>query len=264
MKPILKTLVTCALLSSAVCAQAQEEAPKVAKSDIDAETLKKANNPMASTKAFNVHNYIISSMHGVPDASGNQLILRYAQPFGKWLVRASMPFVTSSLPGKSPNTGFGDFNIFGIYSVSKNGNQYGIGPQLIAPTGTQGLGQGKWQAGISAITFLAKSHVLQMGTLLQWQASFAGDETRPDVNLLTPQVFFMWQIGGGVYLRSTGIWSFDLTNGNYNVPIGLGLGKVVKVDKMVFNIFAEPQFSVLADGIGQPKFQTFVGFNTQF
>jgi len=65
-------------------------------------------------------------------------------------------------------------------------------------------------------------------------------------------------------LRSTGIWSFNLENGDYNVPIGLGVGKVVKVNKIVFNIFAEPQFTVLAEGLGQPKFQTFVGFNTQF
>jgi hypothetical protein len=263
MKPFLKLLIGLALLSGSK-AMAQEAPHPPPTGGLSDEELKKANNPMASTKAFNVHNYIISSMHGVPDATGNQLIFRYAQPFGKVLVRASMPLVTSSMPNMAPNTGFGDFNIFGIYSFSKNGNQYGIGPQLIAPTGTHGLGQGKWQAGLSFLTFLAKSKLLQMGTLLQWQASFAGDEARPDVNMLTPQIFFMWQLGGGTYLRSTGIWTFDLTNGNYNVPIGLGVGKVVKVNKVVFNIFAEPQFSVLAEGIGQAKFQTFVGFNTQF
>ena len=54
------------------------------------EELKKANDPMASTKAFNVHNYIVSSLYGMPDASANQLIFRYAQPFGNVLVRASM------------------------------------------------------------------------------------------------------------------------------------------------------------------------------
>ena len=71
-------------------------------------------------------------------------------------------------------------------------------------------------------------------------------------------------MGHGFYLRSTGAWAFDLENGHYNIPLGLGSGKVVKVNKVVFNIFAEPQYSVAAKGMGQTKFQTFVGFNTQF
>ena len=41
----------------------------------------------------------------------------------------------------------------------------------------------------------------------------------------------------------------------------LGLGKVVKVGKVVLNIFAEPQFRAMAEGYGQPKLQTFIGFD---
>lgn len=44
----------------------------------------------------------------------------------------------------------------------------------------------------------------------------------------------------------------------------LGIGKVVKVGTTVFNIFAEPQFTVLREGVGQPEFQFFIGLNTQF
>jgi hypothetical protein len=240
-----------------------QETPKP--SGLSEDELKKANDPMANTKAFNVHNYIVSSLYGMPDASANQLIFRYAQPFGNVLVRASMPIVVSAPANDSPTSGLGDLNIFAIYSKTTSaGNKFGIGPSITAPTGTNDLGAGKWQIGISALAFIAKSHQLQWGSLLQWQTSFAGDDDRPDVNLLIPQVFGIWQIGGGTYLRSTGIWSFNLETGDYNVPIGLGVGKIVKVNKIVFNIFAEPQFTVLAEGIGQPKFQTFVGFNTQF
>ncbi len=232
---------------------------------LDAETLKQANNPLAPKKTFNVHNYVMPSFYGVEDLTMNQLLLRYAQPVGPVFLRATMPFVTEALPASSPTTGFGDFSIFAIYKLpSKEGLSYGVGPMLVAPTASHGLGQGKWQAGLSAMAFFSTSHVVQFGTLLQWQASFAGDEDRADVSLLTPQIFFIWQAGGGTYLRSTGIWSFDLKSGNYNVPIGLGIGKVMKANKVIFNIFAEPQFSVLAQGAGQPKFQLFVGFNTQF
>ncbi len=233
--------------------------------ELDAETLKQANNPLAPKKAFNVHNYVMPSLYGVEDVSMNQLMFRYAQPVGHIFLRATMPFVTQSLPASSPTTGFGDFSVFAIYKLpSEEGVSYGVGPLLVAPTGSHNLGQGKWQTGLSAMAFFSKSHVIQLGSLLQWQTSFAGDDDRPDVSLLTPQLFFLWQIGGGTYLRSTGIWSFDLRNGNYNIPLGLGIGKVFKADRVIFNIFAEPQYSVAAQGAGQPKFQLFIGFNTQF
>lgn len=247
------------LISSAKMYGQEKPVPAVSE-----EELKRANDPMADIKAVNIQNYIVSRLYGT-DAELNQLLLRYSQPLGRVLLRVTMPFVTSSGGiGKEPTSGLGDLNLFGIYSFSSNGNKIGIGPNLTIPTGTHGLGSGKWQAGISILAFMARSHVVQWGTLLQWQTSFAGDENRADISLLTPQVFFIWQIGSGFCLRSTGVWSFNLENGDYNVPIGLGVGKVVKAGKMVFNIFAEPQFTVLAEGIGQPKFQTFVGFNTQF
>ncbi len=231
---------------------------------LDAETLKKANDPMAHTKAFNLHNYIVSDLYGMPDYGGNQLLFRYAQPIGKFLLRGTLPVQTSSGPDISPESGLGDFNLFAIYAVEKNGNKFGVGPLITAPSGTNGFSSDKWQAGVAALAFLANNPLLQTGTLLQWQTDFAGSSNAKDIDLLTAQIFGIWQIGGGTYLRSTGIWSFDLTNGNYNIPLGLGVGKVIKVGGVVFNIFAEPQFSVLAKGEGQAKFQTFVGFNTQF
>ncbi len=233
--------------------------------ELDIETLKQANNPLAPKKSFNVHNYVTPSLYGAEDATMNQLMFRYAQPVGHVFLRATMPFVTQSLPASSPTTGFGDFSVFAIYKFpSKEGVSYGVGPLLVAPTGSHNLGQGKWQTGLSAMAFFSESHVIQFGSLLQWQTSFAGDDDQADVSLLTPQMFFMWQIGGGTYLRSTGIWLFDLNNGNYNVPVGLGIGKVIKADKVIFNIFAEPQYSVAAQGTEQAKFQLFIGFNTQF
>jgi hypothetical protein len=219
---------------------------------------------MANSKALNFQNYIVSSLYGT-DLSLNQFLLRYAQPFGKVLMRATMPFIVSSFPGAAPTTGLGDLNIFGIYSSDISpGNKLGIGPSITMPTGTNDLGTGKWQAGISALAFMASSPVLQYGGLLQWSGSFAGDDDRADVSLLTSQMFFIWQAGGGTYLRSTGVWSFDLRTGHYSVPIGLGVGKVIKAGKIVFNVFGEPQFTILAEGAGQPHFQTFLGFNTQF
>ena len=49
-----------------------------------------------------------------------------------------------------------------------------------------------------------------------------------------------------------------------NSRIGIGIGKVIKVKDTVFNIFAEPQVTVLHSGVGQPAFQLFMGLNMQF
>lgn len=244
---------------------AQQETPQPSSpSGLDAETLKKANDPMAHTKAFNLHDYIVTNIYGVPDAGANQLMFRYAQPVGKVLLRGTLPVATSTMPGINPQSGLGDFNLFAIYAMEFSGNKLGIGPLITAPTGTNGFSQDKWQAGIAALAFFAKNHIFQAGTLLQWETDFAGKSDAADINLLTAQLFGMWQLGGGTYLRSTGIWSFDLENDRYNIPIGLGIGKIVKVNNVVFNIFAEPQFSVYAEGDGQTRFQVFAGFNTQF
>ena len=40
----------------------------------------------------------------------------------------------------------------------------------------------------------------------------------------------------------------DLKTDDYSVPLGIGIGQVIKEGKTVYNVFAEPQFSVADDG----------------
>jgi len=65
-------------------------------------------------------------------------------------------------------------------------------------------------------------------------------------------------------LRSAPLWVFDLENDTYNIPLGLGIGKVVKKGNTVFNMFIEPQFTVLHKGVGQPELTIFAALNLQF
>lgn len=81
----------------------------------------------------------------------------------------------------------------------------------------------------------------QVSGLITWQTSFTGDEDRAKTNFMAVQIFGIWQLGKGTYLRSSGISHFNLESGAYNIPFGMGVGKVIKADKLVFNIFAEPQ-----------------------
>ena len=230
-----------------------------------------ANNPLANMTAFNIQDYYIGELTESDD-SANQFWLRYAKPVSvaktNWLVRASLPvnsFPTSSNGDKE--TGLGDFNIFAAYLLD-TGNpavSFGFGPQLTAPTASKDeLGSEKWSAGFANVLFNATSAKFQYGYLLTWQASFAGDSDREDVNLGALQPFAFYQLGGGTYLRAAPIWAYNFENDNYSVPLGVGVGQVIKKGKTVYNVFAEPQFSVADDGPGQPEWQIFLGFNMQF
>ena len=142
---------------------------------------------------------------------------------------------------------------------------FGVGPQLTAPTATKdALGSGKWSAGFANVLFNAQSHIFQYGYLLTWQESFAGNSNRDKVNIAALQPFAFYQLGGGTYLRAAPIWSYNLENNNYSVPLGIGIGQVMKRDKTVYNMFVEPQFSIADKGPGQPEWQIFLGFNMQF
>jgi hypothetical protein len=48
------------------------------------------------------------------------------------------------------------------------------------------------------------------------------------------------------------------------MPLGFGVGKVMRAGNIVYNMFVEPQFTILHDGTGQPKVQLFAGLHLQF
>jgi len=236
-----------------------------------AQAAAQANNPLADLTAFNIQNYYIGELTET-DEDANQFWLRYAKPIvvgnSAWLFRASLPFNSfPTPPDGSKEHGIGDLNLFAAYTID-TGNpavSFGIGPQLTAPTATQDtLGSEQWSAGLANILFNASSKTFQYGYLLTWQHSFAGPSDRADVNIAALQPFAFYQLGGGLYLRSAPIWVYNIENDNYSMPLGLGIGKVFKKGKTVYNFFVEPQFSVADRGPGQPEWQIYFALNMQF
>ncbi|MDV7145945.1 hypothetical protein R3X27_24985 [Tropicimonas sp. TH_r6] len=229
-----------------------------------------ANNPLANTTALNFQNQYFGEIQGT-DRDANQFYLRYAQPFqafgGDWLMRATVPVNTVPLPGGDDETGLGDINIFAAY-LFDTGNpavSFGIGPQVTAPTATEDtLGSGKWSLGLANVLFNGTNPKFQWGYLLTWQASVGGDEDREDVNLGAFQPFGFYQLGQGWYLRSASVWTYNFDTDDYGVPLSLGIGKVIKTDRTVVNVFAEPQKYVWTSGDGQPDWGVFAGLNFQF
>jgi hypothetical protein len=223
-----------------------------------------ANNPLANIKTLSLQNYAVSRLYGT-DVTANTLWVRAAIPTGRVLWRASLPIPT--VPTQADDqSGLGDFNVFAAYLLERSPKlNVGIGPSFTAPTATDDpLGTGKWQGGVTGVVYAVPDRVFQVGGLVTWQASFAGDSARSSTSLLAVQPFLFWQVGGGWYLRSSAISTFDFENDTYAVPLGTGVGKVVRMGHVVFNVYGEGQFTVLHDGVGQPATQIFIGFNAQF
>lgn len=252
-------------LSLVISTSAQDAAESLAGGDAAAQ----ANNPLANLTALNFQNYYIGELTGLNE-DANQFIVRYAQPFNigesQWLMRASLPLNTNPT-GADHQSGLGDFNVFAAY-LFDTGNpaiSVGLGPQITAPTATDSaVGSEKWSAGFAHVLFDASSPKIQYGYLLTWQTSFAGDSSRRDVNVGALQPFVFYQLGDGLYLRSSAVMVNDFDSGDYTVPLGLGIGKVMKTDKAVINAFIEPQYSVFDSGNAFPEWQIFTGLNFQF
>lgn len=258
----------CVVGSAALYAASVLLSPAFAQASAD--EANKSNNPLNPAASFNIQNYYTPSVFGA-SAHTNDLLLRPTMPIGPnsligvpEIFRVTVPVSTRPDPSGGYNTGLGDLNLFDIFLLSQGDVQIGVGPLVTLPTATDpSLGTGKWQAGLAAVAVSATKARL-LGALVQWQHSFAGQSSRPTTQSLTAQPFGIFNLPGGWYIRSTGIWTFDLQHGSYYIPVGLGAGKAWKGGSTIYNAFIEPQYSVAHSGTGVPKFTIFAGLNMTF
>jgi len=269
-------LVLCTLTRSAAAQEdepvegASEEEqvldPAAQESAAEVDVVNKANNPLADLVAVQLHNYYTPKLYGVPDESANTFWLRILAPYKRLIPRLSLPVKTSPTVTPDSKTGLGDLDVFVSILATKPEKplQFGIGPLYVAPTATDAaLGSGKHQLGLASVLVYPTGPLL-FAAIVTWQISVAGDSARAKTNSIIFQPFMTIQLGKGYYLRSSPAWFFDIETGDYNIPFGLGAGKVLRHGKAVFNLFLEPQFTLAHKGIGQPAIQIFAAINIQF
>ncbi len=230
-----------------------------------------ANNPLADITAFNIQNYYVGDLTGFPDASGNQLVLRFAKPISigesDWLIRASLPFNDLDFGGVQPSvSGVGDLDIFAAYQFDTGSpaTSFAIGPQVVFPTGKKEVSSEQWQLGLANVYFNAASPKVQYGYLAIYRAGVGDTNGKERVSVGAFQPFLFYQLGDGWYTGTAPIWSYDFKSDNYSVPLGLRLGKVMPRGKTVYNVFVEPQYSIADRGDGVPEWQIFAALNMQF
>lgn len=233
------------------------------------EDINAANNPLTPKITINFHDYYVPELTDLPDRYANQFLLRGLIPsdlFGApQLVRFTLPVATAPEFPDGYVTGLGDLTLMDIFVFPGKEVSFGAGPLVVLPTATDdALGAGKWQAGVVGLAIAPQSWGL-IGGLATYQTSFAGESDREDVSLATFQPIINYNLSNGFYLRSSAIWNFDIEDGDYSIPFGFGVGKVIPVsDKVTMNAFVEPQYTVFSHGPGQPEWQIFAGVNFQF
>lgn len=257
-KAIRSLLLSCLILGWAGLAAAQEH-----------DDVNDANNPLTPKITINFHDYYVPELTDLPDRYANQFLLRGLIPsdlFGKpQLFRFTLPVATAPEFPNGYVTGLGDLTLMDIFVFPGKEVSFGAGPIVVLPTATdEALGAGKWQLGAVGMAVAPTSWGL-VGGLATYQASVAGQSDRENVSLATFQPIVNYNLSDGFYLRSTATWNFNLESGDYSIPIGFGIGKVIPLGKKAtMNAFIEPQYTVASQGAGAPKWQIFAGVNFQF
>jgi hypothetical protein len=167
------------------------------------------------------------------------------------ITRPVMPFYNivphETSPGEfTRDAGLGDLALVELLSPAHSGNWVlGAGPTGIFPTATSHFtGQGKWQLGPSVVVgYLTKQFFL--GVFPQQWWSIGGEHGRPDTNQMNLQPIATLFFGEGWSIGYSGNILADWTAPSedvWTVPIGLGLGKVVKLGRLPIKIQLAVQY----------------------
>ena len=196
-----------------------------------AQEMNEANNPLTPKITVNLQDQYVGSYHGLHDSDSNAFLVRGVLPhklFGlPQILRATVPITTS--PDPHSTTGLGDINMFNLFLFKAGAVELGLGPQLTIDSATDDrLGTGRWQAGAAGVVLAPQPWGL-IGGLVTYQHSFAGHNDRPTQNNLQAQPFLMYNLPQAFYLRSTATWNFDMQRGTFYIPLGLGAGKIWKL-----------------------------------
>ncbi|MGH7850469.1 MAG: transporter [Thermodesulfobacteriota bacterium] len=157
----------------------------------------------------------------------------------------SVPVPTA--PGEfEQTTGFGDMILLELFALENTGNWIvGVGPTFIVPTASKtATGQGKWQAGPAlGLGYITQKWLL--GVFPQQWWSFAGDSDRPETSQMNLQPFAALFFGQGWNIAYSGNilanWKAPSSE-RWTVPVGLGVGKVMRVGILPIRIQLAVQY----------------------
>ena len=220
----------------------------------ESQLAQKAQNPVSDLISLPFQNNMNFDV-GPRDETQNILNIQPVAPFSlteKWnlITRTIVPIIWQPefVPGRGRTTGLGDINFTGFLSPAEPGRIiWGAGPILQFPSATDDvLGAGKWGAGPSAV-FLMMNPPWVNGVLINNVWSFAGSDTRRDVNQMLIQPFANYNLPNGWYLVTAPVITanWEAASGNrWTLPIGMGAGKVFRLGRLPLNGSAQGYYNL--------------------
>jgi len=221
----------------------------------DAELAKKTQNPVADLISVPFQ-YNVNFGVGPHDDVQYILNIQPVIPFKlteDWnlISRTIVPLIYQPelAPGVGEVFGLGDIQESLFLSPAKPGKViWGLGPIFQFPTATDdSLGQGKWGAGPTAVALTVHGPWV-LGALVNNVWSFAGDSDRRDVNQMLLQPFVNYNLPDAWYVVTAPIitadWEAD-SDDRWTVPIGAGVGKIVRLGKLPVNAQASAYYNVI-------------------
>lgn len=205
-----------------------------------------AQNPIASMISVPVQSNFNFGM-GTQDKMGCTLNVQPVIPMkinDNWnlITRVITPFIyqPEMTAGGEDYFGLGDINPQFYFATVSGKLIWGIGPQFTFPTASDdALGAEKFSAGPAAVILTMKGPWVY-GVLANNSWSYAGNDDRRKVNLTTIQPFVNYNLKKGWYLTSgpvmTANWAALNSDDTWTVPIGCGIGRIMKIGKQPVNI----------------------------
>jgi len=236
------TLLTSLLGLASFAAHAAEPAASPAPaSDDAAELAKQLSNPIAALISVPFQNNF--DFGGGPNGDGFQYKLNF-QPVipitlsEKWnlISRTIVPFIDQhDVIGTSSQSGLSDTVqslFFSPKAPTASGWIWGAGPVFLLPTATDDLlGSEKWGSG-PTVVLLKQQNGWTYGALANHIWSFAGDDSRANVNstFLQPFISFTTKKQTTFSLNTESTYDWERTQ--WTVPLNATVSQLVKIGKM--------------------------------
>jgi hypothetical protein len=208
-----------------------------------------SNNPVEPKLTLEYWNYYalsLNKLNGDAENAEGRVLIPFKVNGIQQVFHVDPPIVTAPAATSGPHTGLGDTQIYNFTLTKQDIGlpekvTFGIGPLIAVATNTStNFGPNSLQGGVGGVIIAPQSWGL-LGVLVTYQHTLWGASS--ELTTVQPSVFY--NLDHGYYLRSSAIMQFNTYSRTDVVPVGLGAGKVIKLDAgYVLNVYAEAQPSI--------------------
>jgi hypothetical protein len=173
----------------------------------------------------------------------------------RWTLLTRVLLPLAHAPWPETVDGLGDVNLTSFVTPARAERfVWGVGPSLVLPTGSHDqITSNKWSAG-PAMAAVYNSRRWQVGLVVQNLWSFAGDGSRPEVNVMAMRPAISYHLDNGWYLSTSpsilADWAADDDRNRWLLPVGGGVGKILVIGGQRISALVEAYQHVLSPEIG--------------